>query len=55
MRFAPIAGLVAVGVGSAIWLQGPAAVTRLLIELVECLEQYGYESIEEIRGITHRR
>ncbi len=48
-----MAGATAVGVGSAVYVHGPAIFSRLLSEIVDCLHDIGRESLEVLRGIAH--
>ncbi len=50
-----MAGATAVGVGSAVYVRGPAVFSELLLQLVDCLDEHGYASLDEIRGSAHRR
>ena len=49
-----MAGATAVGVGSAVYVRGPAVFSQLLLELVDCMDEHGYASLDEIRGRAHR-
>ncbi len=49
-----MAGATAVGVGSAVYVRGPSVFSELLLQLVDCLDEHGYGSLDEIRGLTHR-
>ena len=50
-----MAGAMAVGVGSAVYVRGPAVFSELLLQLVDCMDEHGYQTLDEIRGLTHRR
>ena len=50
-----MAGATAVGVGSAVYVRGPSVFSEILLQLVDCLDEHGYRSLDEIRGIAHRR
>jgi len=50
-----MAGATAVGVGSAVWIHGPAVFTRLLSELIDYLEDHGTGGVTALRGLAHRR
>jgi dihydroorotate dehydrogenase (NAD+) catalytic subunit len=49
-----MAGASAVGVGSAVYNEGPEVFGRIRDELVALMAELGYESMEEIRGAAHR-
>ncbi len=48
-----MAGATAVGVGSAVYVRGPAAIGEILLQLVDVLDEHGYASLDEIRGRAH--
>jgi dihydroorotate dehydrogenase (NAD+) catalytic subunit len=50
-----MAGATAVGVGSAVYVRGPAVFSELLLQLVDCMDEHGYASLDEIRGVSHTR
>lgn len=50
-----MAGATAVGVGSAVYVRGPAVFSELLLQVVDCLAELGYESLDEVRGLAQRR
>jgi len=45
-----MAGATAVGVGSAVYVRGPAVFSELLLQLVDCMDEHGYRSLADIRG-----
>ncbi len=45
-----MAGATAVGVGSAVYVRGPAVFSELLLQLVDCMDEHGYSSLDAIRG-----
>ncbi len=49
-----MAGATAVGVGSAVYYRGVEAFGEILDEMTAWLEEHGYESLDEIRGLAHR-
>ena len=50
-----MAGATAVGVGSAVYGEGPEAFRRIGSEMEELLADLGYASVEEMRGAAHPR
>ena len=48
-----MAGATAVGVGSAVYVRGPGVFSQILLELVDCMDEHGYGSLAEIRGLAH--
>jgi dihydroorotate dehydrogenase (NAD+) catalytic subunit len=50
-----MAGATAVGVGSAVYVRGPGVFSELLLQLVDCMDEHGYTSLDELRGLAHRR
>ncbi|RME70083.1 MAG: dihydroorotate dehydrogenase [Chloroflexi bacterium] len=49
-----MAGATVVGVGSAVCYRGVSAFEEIGRELVALMKQYGYPSVEAIRGVCHR-
>jgi dihydroorotate dehydrogenase (NAD+) catalytic subunit len=49
-----MAGATAVGVGSAVYGEGPEVMSRIRDEMAALMAELGYESIEEMRGAAHR-
>jgi len=49
-----MAGATAVGVGSAVWYRGVAALGEIGKELATFMESEGYTTLEEMRGMAHR-
>jgi dihydroorotate dehydrogenase (NAD+) catalytic subunit len=49
-----MAGAMAVGVGSAVYVRGPSVFSELLLQLVDCMDEHGYTSLEQVRGAAHR-
>jgi dihydroorotate dehydrogenase (NAD+) catalytic subunit len=49
-----MAGATAVGVGSAVYGQGPEVFGRIGNELASLVEELGYASVAEMRGAAHR-
>jgi dihydroorotate dehydrogenase (NAD+) catalytic subunit len=47
-------GATAVGVGSAVWYRGVAALGEIGQELATFMNSEGYVTLEEMRGITHQ-
>ncbi len=45
-----MAGATLVGVGSAVWQDGPAAFARIGAELQAFMQETGYQAVEEMRG-----
>ncbi len=45
-----MAGATLVGVGSAVWQDGPAVFARISAELFEFMQQEGYQTVSEFRG-----
>lgn len=45
-----MAGATLVGVGSAVWHDGPAAFARIDAELLAFMQEAGYQAVEEMRG-----
>ncbi len=48
-----LAGATAVGIGSAVYGEGPAVFCRIRHEMAVLLEELGYERVEEMRGAAH--
>jgi len=46
-----MAGATLVGLGSAVWQDGPAAFTRINTELSQFMQQAGYQAVTDMRGI----
>jgi dihydroorotate dehydrogenase (NAD+) catalytic subunit len=49
-----MAGATAVGVGSAVYREGPEAFGRIGEEMRTLMAELGYESLEQMRGAAHR-
>jgi len=49
-----MAGATAVGVGSAVWYRGVAALGEIRKELAMFMTSEGYKTLEEIRGMAHQ-
>jgi dihydroorotate dehydrogenase (NAD+) catalytic subunit len=49
-----MAGATAVGVGSAVWGQGPEVFGQIGREMEGLMMELGYGSVAEMRGIAHR-
>jgi dihydroorotate dehydrogenase (NAD+) catalytic subunit len=49
-----MAGATAVGVGSAVYAEGPEAFGRICAELAALLDELGYGSVAEMCGVAHR-
>ncbi len=49
-----MAGATAVGVGSAVYGQGPELFGRIGAEMVEWMAELGYHCVDEMRGAAHR-
>jgi dihydroorotate dehydrogenase (NAD+) catalytic subunit len=49
-----MAGATAVGIGSAVYGEGPEAFGQIATELEDLLGELGYASVEEARGAAHR-
>jgi dihydroorotate dehydrogenase (NAD+) catalytic subunit len=49
-----MAGATAIGVGSAVWYRGVAALGEIGMELATFMESEGYATLEEMRGLAHR-
>lgn len=49
-----MAGATAVGVGSAVWYRGVAALGEIGAELASFMKSEGYTALEEMRGLAHR-
>jgi dihydroorotate dehydrogenase len=48
-----MAGATAVGLGSAVYGQGPEVFGRIHSELAALMGELGYEHVEEMRGAAH--
>ena len=48
-----MAGATAVGVGSAVYGQGPEVFGRILNEMAALMAELGYERVEKMRGVAH--
>jgi dihydroorotate dehydrogenase (NAD+) catalytic subunit len=48
-----MAGATAVGVGSAVYSEGPEAFSRIRDEMAALMEELGYGSVAEMRGAAH--
>jgi dihydroorotate dehydrogenase (NAD+) catalytic subunit len=48
-----MAGATAVGVGSAVYDEGPEAFGRIASEMAELMAELGYETVDEMRGAAH--
>jgi dihydroorotate dehydrogenase (NAD+) catalytic subunit len=48
-----MAGATAVGIGSAVYTDGPDAFTRIRDEMEALMDELGYESVEAMRGAAH--
>jgi dihydroorotate dehydrogenase (NAD+) catalytic subunit len=48
-----MAGATAVGVGSAVYDEGPGAFRRILGQMENLLVELGYSSVAEMRGAAH--
>ena len=49
-----MAGATAVGVGSAVYDEGPEVFGRICGELAALMDELGYSSPAEMRGVAHR-
>ena len=49
-----MAGATVVGVGSAIYYRGPEAISQILGEMQQWLEQHKISHIDDLRGLAHR-
>jgi dihydroorotate dehydrogenase (NAD+) catalytic subunit len=49
-----MAGASAVGIGSAVYGEGPGAFGRIATEIATLMAELGYERVEEMRGAAHR-
>ena len=49
-----MAGAAAVGIGSAVYGQGPALFGRIGAEMVQWMAELGYHRVDEMRGTAHR-
>jgi dihydroorotate dehydrogenase (NAD+) catalytic subunit len=49
-----MAGATAVGVGSAVYGEGPPVFGRIRDEMVALMAELGYEGVDEMRGAAHR-
>jgi dihydroorotate dehydrogenase (NAD+) catalytic subunit len=49
-----MAGATAVGIGSAVYDEGPGAFGRICDELAALMAELGYESVDEMRGAAHQ-
>lgn len=49
-----MAGATAIGVGSAVWYRGAAALGEIEKELATFIKSEGYTALEEMRGLAHR-
>ncbi len=50
-----MAGATAVGVGSAVYREGPQAFARITHELATFMAEEGYTRVSEMRGLAHRK
>jgi dihydroorotate dehydrogenase (NAD+) catalytic subunit len=48
-----MAGATAVGIGSAVYIEGPAAFGRIRDEMIALMAELGYDSIGGMRGVSH--
>ncbi len=49
-----MAGATAVGIGSAVYGQGPEVLGRIGVEMAALMAELGYEGVEPMRGAAHR-
>jgi dihydroorotate dehydrogenase (NAD+) catalytic subunit len=49
-----MAGATAVGAGSAVYGEGPAAFGRIRDEMEDWMAALGFAAVEEMRGAAHR-
>ncbi len=49
-----LAGATAVGIGSAVYGEGPEAFGRIRDEMAALMGELGYETVDEMRGAAHR-
>jgi dihydroorotate dehydrogenase (NAD+) catalytic subunit len=49
-----MAGATAVGVGSAVYSQGPEVFGRIGREMAALMVELGYERVDQMRGAAHR-
>jgi dihydroorotate dehydrogenase (NAD+) catalytic subunit len=49
-----MAGATAVGIGSAVYGEGPKVFGRIGAEMAALMAELGYECVEEMRGAAHR-
>lgn len=49
-----MAGATAIGVGSAVWYRGVAALGEIGMELATFMKSEGYTTLEEMRGLAHQ-
>jgi dihydroorotate dehydrogenase (NAD+) catalytic subunit len=48
-----MAGATAVGLGSAVYQEGPEVFRRIRDEMVVVMAELGYECVDEMRGVAH--
>ncbi len=48
-----MAGATAVGIGSAVYEEGPEVFGRILREMADLMAELGYERVEQMRGVAH--
>jgi dihydroorotate dehydrogenase (NAD+) catalytic subunit len=48
-----MAGATAVGVGSAVYEEGPAVFARIAREMAALMDELGYRAVAEMRGAAH--
>jgi dihydroorotate dehydrogenase (NAD+) catalytic subunit len=48
-----MAGATAVGIGSAVYEEGPEVFGRILREMTALMAELGYERVEQMRGVAH--
>lgn len=48
-----MAGATAVGIGSAVYKEGPEVFGRILREMASLMAELGYERVEQMRGVAH--
>ena len=48
-----MAGATAVGIGSAVYVEGPAAFGRIRDEMATLMAELGYDRVDDMRGVSH--
>jgi dihydroorotate dehydrogenase (NAD+) catalytic subunit len=49
-----MAGATAVGIGSAIYHDGPQALDRIRTEMTALMAELGFDCVDDMRGVAHQ-